>query len=65
MNKKTNNQVEIGLASLGLIESLENLKLPNPGLKQFYEDLEDRIIWIDDEITEDKYNSISKKIFGE
>ena len=62
MNKKTNNQVEIGLASLGLIESLENLKLPNPGLKQFYEDLEDRIIWIDDEITEENTIPVTKAI---
>lgn len=62
MNTKSNKQLELGIASVGLLESLENMKLPNPGLKQFYEDLEDRIVWIDDEITEENTIPLTKAI---
>lgn len=31
----------------------ENLQLPDPGLKDFYEDLNNRVVWLDSEVDED------------
>ena len=33
-------------------KSLENLQLPSPELLTYYEELEDRVFWIDDEVTD-------------
>lgn len=33
-------------------KNLENLQLPSPELLTYYEELEDRIVWIDDEVTD-------------
>ena len=62
MNKQTNKNLEVGLASVGILSEIENLKLPDPSLKQFYEDLDERIIWIDDEITEGNTIPVTKAI---
>lgn len=34
-------------------KAVENLQLPDPGLLQYYQDLENRIIWLDTEVCED------------
>lgn len=36
---------------IAIPQSVENLQLPDPSLLQFYRNYENRIIWIDDEIT--------------
>lgn len=38
--------------SIAIPQSAENLQLPDPTLLQFYKNYENRILWIDDEITE-------------
>ena len=38
---------------VSLPKSVENLQLPDPALVQYYSDLENRIIWLDDEVGED------------
>ena len=37
-------------------EGLENLQLPDPGLLQYYQDEQDRVLWIEGEINESLYN---------
>ena len=38
------------LSPIFIPEELENVKLPSPELLSFYENLQERVIWIDDEI---------------
>lgn len=38
--------------SIAIPQSADNLQLPDPSLLQFYKNYENRILWIDDEITE-------------
>lgn len=77
MNKKENNKKKIETAYLDIAipQNVENLQLPDPSLLQFYKNYDNRILWIDDEITtmtleyakmvmqwnfEDKQNNIPK-----
>ena len=48
-NKKNLNTTFLDIA---IPQNVENLQLPDPSLLQFYKNYENRIIWIDDEITE-------------
>lgn len=48
MNKK---QVETTYLDIAIPQNVENLQLPDPSLLQFYRNYENRILWIDDEIT--------------
>lgn len=41
------------LTLVSLPKSVENLQLPDPALVQYYSDLENRIIWLDDSVEED------------
>lgn len=43
-------------------EADPNLLLPDPGLIQYYDDLENRIIWVDEEIDESILDIVSKII---
>lgn len=36
---------------IAIPQNVENLQLPDPSLLQFYKNYENRIIWIDDEIS--------------
>ncbi len=40
------------ILDIAIPQSIENLHLPDPSLLQFYKNYDNRIIWIDDEITE-------------
>lgn len=77
MDKKENNKKKIETAYLDIAipQNVENLQLPDPSLLQFYKNYDNRILWIDDEITtmtleyakmvmqwnfEDKQNNIPK-----
>ena len=40
------------MLSISIPKSADNLQLPDPSLLQFYKNYENRILWIDDEITE-------------
>lgn len=48
MNKK---QAETTYLDIAIPQNVENLQLPDPSLLQFYRNYENRILWIDDEIT--------------
>lgn len=48
-NKKDLNTTFLDIS---IPQNVENLQLPDPSLLQFYKNYENRIIWIDDEITE-------------
>lgn len=48
MNKRNLNTTYLDIA---IPQNVENLQLPDPSLLQFYKNCENRIIWIDDEIT--------------
>lgn len=48
MNKK---KLETTYLDIAIPQNAENLQLPDPSLLQFYKNYENRIIWIDDEIT--------------
>lgn len=61
MENKILNNSEAAV-SIVIPKDLENLQLPNPSLKQFYEDYENRIIWLDDEITDVNTIEITKMI---
>ena len=61
MKNKVFNNSETAL-SVVIPKDLENLQLPNPSLKQFYEDYDNRIVWMDDEITDVNTIEISKMI---
>ena len=73
MNKK---KLETAYLDIAIPQNAENLQLPDPSLLQFYKNYENRILWIDDEITtmtleyakmimqwnfEDKQNNIPKE----
>lgn len=55
---KTKNRVldkkklDTAYLDIAIPQNAENLQLPSPELLNFYENLEDRILWIDDEITD-------------
>ena len=42
--------MDFELSPIFIPEELENVNLPSPELLSFYENLQDRVIWIDDEI---------------
>lgn len=42
--------MDFELSPIFIPEELENVKLPSPELLSFYENLQERVIWIDDEI---------------
>ena len=48
MNKK---KLETAYLDIAIPQNAENLQLPDPSLLQFYKNYENRILWIDDEIT--------------
>ena len=48
MNKK---QADTTYLDIAIPQNVENLQLPDPSLLQFYRNYENRILWIDDEIT--------------
>ena len=50
MDKK-DKQLETTYLDIAIPKDAENLQLPDPSLLQFYKNYENRIIWIDDEIT--------------
>ena len=71
-----NKKLETTYFDISIPKDVENLQLPDPSLLQFYKNYENRIIWIDDEITtmtleyskmimqwnfEDKQNNIPAK----
>ena len=73
MDKRKLNTTYLDIA---IPQNVENLQLPDPSLLQFYKNYDNRIIWIDDEITtmtleyakmimqwnfEDKQNNIPKE----
>lgn len=47
--------------TINLPKNLENMALPDPGLLNFYQEMEDRIIWLDRAVDEDTVE-IGKKI---
>jgi ATP-dependent protease ClpP protease subunit len=47
--------------TINLPKNLENMALPDPGLLNFYQEMEDRIIWLDRTVDEDTVE-IGKKI---
>ena len=52
MNKKENKKkLDTAYLDIAIPKDVENLQLPDPSLLQFYRNYENRIIWIDDEIT--------------
>ena len=52
MNAKNADTTLVGLG-LTIPQSVDNLQLPDPSLLQFYRNYDNRIIWLDDEISED------------
>ena len=52
MEKKENKKkLDTAYLDIAIPQNAENLQLPDPSLLQFYKNYENRIIWIDDEIT--------------
>lgn len=49
MNRK---KLETSYIDIAIPQNAENLQLPSPELLTFYRNLEDRTLWIDDEITQ-------------
>ena len=47
-----NKNLTTTFLDIAIPQNVENLQLPDPSLLQFYKNYENRIIWIDDEITE-------------
>lgn len=47
-----NKKGELSYLNIAIPKDAENLQLPDPTLLQFYKNYENRILWIDDEITE-------------
>lgn len=45
------NKLETAYLDIAIPQNAENLQLPDPSLLQFYKNYENRILWIDDEIT--------------
>lgn len=53
MDKKENNKkLDTAYLDISIPKNAENLQLPDPALLQFYKNYENRILWIDEEITE-------------
>ena len=50
-NKENKKKLETAYLDIAIPQNAENLQLPDPSLLQFYKNYENRIIWIDDEIT--------------
>ena len=48
---KSKKKLDGAYIDIAIPRNVENLQLPDPSLLQFYKNYEDRIIWIDDEIT--------------
>lgn len=48
MNKKN---LDAAILDISIPQNVENLQLPDPSLLQFYRNYENRILWIDEEIT--------------
>lgn len=46
-----NKKADIAYLDVAIPQNVENLQLPDPSLLQFYRNYENRILWIDDEIT--------------
>lgn len=44
-------KLETAYLDIAIPQNLENLQLPDPSLLQFYKNYENRILWVDDEIT--------------
>ena len=52
MEKKENKKkLDTAYLDIAIPQNAENLQLPDPSLLQFYKNYENRIIWIDDEIS--------------
>lgn len=49
--KELKEKIETTYLDIAIPSNVENLQLPDPTLLQFYKNYDDRIIWIDDEIT--------------
>lgn len=49
---KTRKNADICSVEIPMPENIENLHLPNPDLLTFYKNLDNRILWIDDDISE-------------
>lgn len=49
MNKK---KLDIGVIDIAIPQNVDNLQLPNPELLTFYKNFDDRILWIDGEISD-------------
>lgn len=49
--KKDKKKLETTFLDIAIPQNVENLQLPDPSLLQFYKNYDNRIIWIDDEIT--------------
>lgn len=49
--KELKQKLETTYLDIAILSNVENLQLPDPTLLQFYKNYDDRIIWIDDEIT--------------
>ena len=50
-NKLNRKKADVAYLDVAIPQSVENLQLPDPSLLQFYRNYENRILWIDDEIT--------------
>lgn len=76
IKQKQNKKADVGYLDIAIPQNVENLQLPDPSLIQFYKNYDNRIIWIDDEISvvtleyakmimqwnfEDKLNGIPKE----
>lgn len=61
-NTKIQNNGADNAIVIGVPASVENLQLPNPGLKQFYQDWENRIVWIDNELEDSNTIPVTKAI---
>lgn len=48
MDKK---RADVAYVDIAIPKDVENMQLPDPSLLQFYKNYENRILWIDDEIT--------------
>jgi ATP-dependent protease ClpP protease subunit len=48
---KSKKELETTYLDISIPQNVENLQLPDPSLLQFYRNYENRILWIDDEIT--------------
>ena len=49
--KENNKKLETAYLDIAIPQNAENLQLPDPSLLQFYKNYENRILWIDDEIS--------------